>query len=174
MEWTQRTFHVGLFIKDLHKTMVATKLPSLELCFTSKHPTPQEPPSQLLVSPTPTMIHITCGVLCGHRSIIHDMEFKSTKSLVEWSLIISRDGRRKPSCTPPHKHPICILTTLEAHCHHHYCQGSIVQGAPISKIHPWCHLSQGANWSIGEDALWRELVLCDTCFSTCTIILSEI
>lgn len=80
MEWTQRTSHVDSFMKDLPKTMVAMKLPLLGLCFFHlQHPTPEEPPSQLLVSPTPTMIQITFGVLCGNRSVIYNIEFNSTK-----------------------------------------------------------------------------------------------
>lgn len=51
------------------------------LCFTASIPLHGN--HQLLVPPTPIMIQITCGVLCGNRRVIHNLESESTKSLVE-------------------------------------------------------------------------------------------
>lgn len=51
---------------------------------------------------TPTVIRAPCGVHGGNRSVIHNLESKTTISLVEWSLISLEMDR----------HPTCNLTPL--------------------------------------------------------------
>lgn len=63
------------------------------LCFTTSLPLHKN--HQLLGAFTPTMIQINCGVPFGNRRVTHNLESKCPKSLMEWSLITSRNGRLK-------------------------------------------------------------------------------
>lgn len=73
--------------------VMAAKLPCTGGCFTTSLPLHRD--HQLLGASTPTMIQATCGVLFGNRRVLRNLESKSTKSLVEWSLITPGNGRTK-------------------------------------------------------------------------------
>lgn len=84
--------------------VMAAKLPCTGGCFTTSLPLHKD--HQLLGASTPTMIRTTCGVLFGNRRVIHNLESKSTKSLVEWSLITSGNGRFPAHLLINNPHPL--------------------------------------------------------------------